>query len=258
MLFRSDPGDDAERTEEALREVTLNLARVYRSTGRVLEALPLLDALVAADPTSARYATWVVQMNLEAGRLERAREALTPLLAEASVHPTLHALEGRLLLAENRPEEALAVFDTLRQDAQNQPELVLDTGEAYLRMHLWDDALSTFRHMLTIDPDSARAHHGAAKASIGLKAYAQAAESALAAVGRLYYYPEAHFHLGVAMARLGWMDRAEQAFQVCVTQRPGFLPAHRWLGKIYRDYLRDPERSAHHLARAGVAPDSAA
>ena len=65
-----------------------------------------------------------------------------------------------------------------------------------------------------MDPDSARAWNGIAQIHIFRKEYEQAAEAAIAAVSRLYHSPEAHFHIGVSMLRLGWADRAEQAFHV--------------------------------------------
>ena len=55
-----------------------------------------------------------------------------------------------------------------------------------------------------------------------------------------------HFHLGVALLRLGWADRAEDAFEVCLRQQPGFALAHRWLARIYKDYLRQPHDAKRH------------
>ena len=103
---------------------------------------------------------------------------------------------------------------------------------------------------VTMDNPAASALNGPPIAldTLGGQVAYQTGAAALTAVGRLYHYPSAHFHLGVAMVRLGWIDRAEQAFHVAVAQRPGFPEAHRWLARIYRDYLRDPGRAAHHLA----------
>jgi hypothetical protein len=42
-------------------------------------------------------------------------------------------------------------------------------------------------------------------------------------------FPEAHFQLGALMSRLGWFERAVQAFEMSLRLRPGFLLAHRYL-----------------------------
>jgi hypothetical protein len=61
------------------------------------------------------------------------------------------------------------------------------------------------------------------------------------------------------MTRLGWADRAEQAFLVALHQRPALAPAHLWLSKLYRDYLRNPARARHHrneFDRLSVLPST--
>ena len=75
----------------------------------------------------------------------------------------------------------------------------------------------------------------------------------LVAIGHLYFYPEAHFHLGVAILRLGWAERAAQAFEVALQQRPGLVAARRWLARVYHEYLRQPERAQQVLAEGSPA-----
>ena len=45
-------------------------------------------------------------------------------------------------------------------------------------------------------------------------------------------FREAHFQLGAILSRLGWFERAAQAFEISLRMRPGFLLAHRYLGLI--------------------------
>ena len=46
-------------------------------------------------------------------------------------------------------------------------------------------------------------------------------------------FPEAHFQLGAILSRMGWFERAVQAFEISLRLRPGFLLAHRYLGMVY-------------------------
>jgi tetratricopeptide (TPR) repeat protein len=244
-----DAGDDdaAGRAARATREANLNLARVFRSTGRNEEALPLLQSISRDEPENDRYRAWLMQGLLETRRLSEARKELETLRrSEKADKAALSMMEGHLLLAERKPAEALAVFDSLAEEAGSRVNFGVPVGEAYLRLGEWNDAVAAFSGALMMDVDNPRALHGLAVAHIGLRDYRAAVDYALATVGHVYHFPEAHFHLGVAMIRLGWADRAEQAFLVALSQRPSFPHAHRWLARIYGDYLRNPVRARHH------------
>jgi predicted AlkP superfamily phosphohydrolase/phosphomutase/tetratricopeptide (TPR) repeat protein len=253
-------GNPAEVAEASARESRFNLARVYFSTGRAEQAIPLFEEAYAADSKHrAHYGLWLAHAYRAVGRAEEAHDLAARLRAEGATRPAaLDLLLVDLHLDAGRADEALALLDA--QEAPAAPEMLLRRADAFLRLGRYDDAEAAFDAALGLDPDSARAWHGLAKAHIGRKQYEPAAEAALAAVARLYHYPEAHFHLGVAMTRLGWAERAEQAFRVALAQRPGFALAHRWLARLYRDYLRDAEQAAFHWARyrqaAGAAKET--
>ena len=57
-----------------------------------------------------------------------------------------------------------------------------------------------------VDVDSARAHHGRALTLVGRGRYRDAVDADLDAVSRLYFYPDAHFYLGLSFTALG-LDR---------------------------------------------------
>lgn len=246
-----------EAADRATREATFNLARVYRSTGRLDEALMHFEAAASKTPDDERLATWLAQAYFEADRVPEARGVTDRLLAAHPESVSHRLLDARLRLAEGDAQGALDALNALLEKVPAHPEFSMFLGDALLVLKQWEQADEAFRDVLEQDPDNARAHHGRAMAALGRKDYGTAAEAALAAIERLYHFPTAHFHLGVALMRLGWVDRAEQAFQVCVAQRPVFRDAHHWLARIYNDYLRQPERAAHHYRLAYPDPVSA-
>ena len=155
-------------------------------------------------------------------------------------------LTGCLLFAEDRPDEALERLKRAEKAEPRLPYLHLQIGFIYLRLKRWVDAERTFEKALDIDPDNAQAHLGLCQSLLPRRKNLDAAEEALTAVGLLYHYPQAHFNLGVALHRIGFLDRAIEALQVALSQHPHFIEAHRRLAYIYKVRLKDPERAGHH------------
>ena len=236
--------------EAAVRDSEFNLGRVYASTGRPEEAIPHLEAAHATkSPHRDYYALGLIQAYLDAGRTDDASNLAALCQAEGT------RFETELLLARadiesqvGRPSASLALLDELASQAAEYPETLLKRANLLVRLQRTAEASDVYEQVLALDPDNARAHHGVAIVRISEKRYEEAADAALAAVSRLYYFPDAHFHLGVAMTRLGWAERAEQAFKVAVDQRPTFALAHRWLARIYQDYLKDRRSFERHWA----------
>ncbi|MDX1419457.1 MAG: alkaline phosphatase family protein [Rubricoccaceae bacterium] len=245
--YVDEPGaNPAKAAAASARDSKFNLARVYFSTGRPEEAVPLFEhAYQAESEHREHYGLWLAHAYRAVGRRDEARALAERLRGEQVVMPAaLDLLLVDLHLDADEPEAALAVLDA--QQAPASVEMQLRRADALLRLQRFDEATQSFEGVLASDPDNARAWNGLAKAHIGRKAYEPAAEAAFAAIGRLYHYPEAHFHLGVAMTRLGWAERAATAFQIALTQRPGYALAHRWLARLYKDYLRQPAEAARH------------
>ena len=65
--------------------------------------------------------------------------------------------------------------------------------------------------------------------------YAEAIEEGLNAVGLIYHFPFAHYHLGEALYNFGEVARAAEAFNVCLSMSPNVGKARNWLVKIYEE-----------------------
>jgi len=158
-----------------------------------------------------------------------------------------------LLLSEGKEEEALANLERLEQADPRRPYVHRHIGQVYTRMRRPVDAERVYRKGLDIDPQDAHCHFGLAVSCYAQKKYEEAAEAALSAVGLMFYFPQAHFRLGLALERLGYPERAAEAFRVAVGQAPGFVQAHLRLSRLYKRHLGDLGRSALHLSLAQEA-----
>src|SRR4030095_17203342 len=103
----------------------------------------------------------------------------------------------------------------------------------YPRLPRHADAEAAFHAALAIDPADHRRHDGLSEVSLARHQDEEAPERALAAVGRQHHYAPGHYHLGVALARLGMLDRAIAAFEHCRSMRADRArEATRWIERL--------------------------
>jgi len=74
----------------------------------------------------------------------------------------------------------------------------------------------------------------------------EAADEFLNAIGLTYFFPFAHYYLGETLIKLGYIERAAEAFEVCVSQSPGIEKVHLILINLYKDHLDQPEKADEH------------
>ena len=171
----------------------------------------------------------------------------SPHAQEAKPRPWADLLMGIIHFEEGDMDATLSSLLKAEKSDPHLPDLHLRIGEAYLRQRRIPDAERAFQRALEIDGDRAEAHLGLAVVCLRQRRNEEAAEHALLAVGLLHYLPLGHFYLGVALARLGYRDRAALAFETSVSMLPGLIAAHRWLAALYiHPAAGDPEKAARH------------
>jgi predicted AlkP superfamily phosphohydrolase/phosphomutase/tetratricopeptide (TPR) repeat protein len=274
------PSEDQQKAVAAVvREQKYNLARVYLDSRRAGEALPLLEKLEKDRPEEVRFAQHLAQCYLALGRRAEAKTVLERLIADETKEPDTPAkpaaeaaagvgpgdgaggeaqaprgksrpfaawLMGVIEFEEGNMEGALACLLQAELAEPRLPTLHQRIGETYMRQKRLDDAERAFLKALDIDGDSPEAHLGLARVRLRQRRNEEAAEEALVAVGLQHFLPMGHFHLGVALARLGHPHRAALAFETALTMLPGLITAHRWLAAVYSQPGGDLAKAAEH------------
>jgi predicted AlkP superfamily phosphohydrolase/phosphomutase/cytochrome c-type biogenesis protein CcmH/NrfG len=208
--------------------VALNLATCYQQTGRRAEARRLAEELISRskDPAQPAFGRPAEPPEIRASRTDGTQGP--------RIIPQANLLLGMIALDDNQIDAALDYLQRAERE-HSTIHVYVHIGRAYLRLRRWQDAERTFENALALDPDNPHAHDGLAAAYLGLRRNEEAAEQALAAVGLQHAFPAGHFHLGVALVRLGMIDRAIQAFKHCVSfQAERANQAHRWLSHLQR------------------------
>ncbi len=249
---------NAERNAaRAEADARLTLATVYLSTRRPSQALPLLESLHAADPADERTALLLAQCLYNLGRPQDCAALLEARAERASTDPAADAiLLGSALLALGRAGEAQEHFARAEALAPGSANPAVLRGDAYGRAGRWEEAAAAFRRALALDPDNVQAHDGLAAAHLEGRRFHDAARAALEAVGRLHFFPEAHFHLGLALVGLGDHARAVQAFETSLSMAPGNRDAHRWAATLHRKLGHRDQAAGHRQAAEALAQNS--
>lgn len=238
-----------DQIKSTVMESKFFLSRVFTSTRRHAEALPLLREIVSEAPGVARYSLKMLNTLLQLNEVAEARELFEKIKAERTdprFRGQLKYLEGTVLLGEGRLNQAV---ETLHDAIADSPELYVVhslLGQIYVRLRLWEQARSSFIHALSIDSDNADAHCGLALASLRLGDADTAIDEALEAVELKYFFPAAHYILGEALLAKNEEAHAAEAFRVAVSQRPAHKRAHQRLTQVYEQMPDKKTEAEYH------------
>ena len=167
------------------------LAFMLRASGRVGEALAIVEGAARQGFADARLLRQLGSLLRESGNVQRSLSVLEELArAEPSDLQTADAL-GQTYTRANRWRDAEAQFKRVIAASPNAATTWNNLGALYLTTHRVNDAVDAFSRAIAIDPALAGAHNG----------------------------------LGVAYAQQGRMDRAVEEWRKAVELRPGYADA---------------------------------
>ncbi len=250
--YIEDPGEDREKAaENAEIESKYNLSRSLLWTRQPDKAIALMEGLCRRRSWETRFLN-VLAHAYHAGGYHRQAErlVLATYPGEADLPLPMRMLLGEIRLALGDVSLALHVLEHVGLQQENMPRLHIRLGTTYLRLRRFADAEAAFRLALTADEDAAFAWQGLSTVYRRTGRNEETVDAALAAVGLIYRLPEAHFNLGVALARSGDAERAVVALETALKFRPRMLHAHRWLSVLYAAEPQQSEKAAFHRREA--------
>ena len=157
------------------------------------------------------------------------------LQAKANTNLTAIAfLQGNLLFAEKRYDEALQAYDNAKSaQTHNLPSLYQHIADVYAAQKEYKKAEVHYLQVLEYDPFNADGLMGLAKLYLKQGRNFESLDKALGTLGLAYHNPTAHFHAGIAQYRLGNINEAIFSLETTIKQNPILPAAHRWFSIIY-------------------------
>ena len=157
-------------------------------------------------------------------------------------------LLAQTLTAEKRWFEALDMLRKASSAATVRPGILLQSAELLRRLGRLEESERAYRGALASDPDNVQAWLGLSRLALRCRDFRAAEAAADECVGRLFFYPVAHFHRAVARAGQGRLEDALESARTALSQNPHFPQAHFWLSRLLKYQMNDPEGAAEHMA----------
>lgn len=175
------------------------LAFMLRASGRIEEAVQLLDEAARAGRADRTLMRTLGGLLRDAGQLERSAAILEPLTKDDADLQSADAL-GQTYARMGRTRAAEALFRRVVAASPNAATTWNNLGSLQLITKRPDEAADAFSRAIAINPESVNAHNG----------------------------------LGVALAMSGDLDRAAAEWRRVLELRPDFVDARENLRKIGR------------------------
>ena len=138
----------------------LGLAASQAALGQITEAISTLESFLHEHSRNRIVQLRLVELLIQSGDHQRARTLLNDLSSSnVDGDPEKRCLDGRLLLAEDRPPEALAIFNQLLQSSNSLTDSLrfsatLGTAESLLLLQRAEVADTPVEQFIVRSPDS--------------------------------------------------------------------------------------------------------
>ncbi len=235
--------DKQERVNVAVNEYHYNLGRALLAMGDAHGAIEHLEPLHRKNPKRLMVALHLADCYQRAMRLDDCRNLLDYIASgecyeqglenkNARVLPQLDFLYGLLELNSGNLETARERLLKAEEQLGQTRGLHTNLGNIYQRLEKWDDAERAYTKALETDPDDHSALAGMAVIHLRAGRHDLSISCALQSLSVLYYQPQVHYFLAVALANLGQRDRAREALEVTLRINPGFVQARELLTRL--------------------------
>ena len=156
-------------------------------------------------------------------------------------------LQAQTLVAEKRWFEALEALKKAGGARTVRPGILLQSADLLRRLGRLEESEAAFRRALMADPDNVHAWLGLGRLALARREFAASETALTECVGRLFFYPMAHFLRAIARARQGLNEGARQSLETALSQNPHSPQAHLWLGRLLKFRLNDAEGAEEHF-----------
>lgn len=243
--YIAPPGEDVQKS---IRNTMLynktNLIRSLIGTSQEARAIPLLEEFASENGPNEWSTLVSARCHMRLGKFAEARTILQHLSLEEQQSPQVQIAFADLAFAEGNKGEALSHLQVAERTNVSHPSHFNQIGRGYLQLAQWSDAETAFKNSLAAEPDNPAAFDGLACVHLERNEPENAVEKSLQAVGLIHFFPEAHFHLGVGLERLGKTKEAIMAYETALGI--GYQPVliARRLAELYQPI--DPKKAALH------------
>jgi predicted AlkP superfamily phosphohydrolase/phosphomutase/tetratricopeptide (TPR) repeat protein len=243
-----------DKKEEALekrikitkRESQLNLARSYVHAGKKQKAVAVLEELCEENPNKYAH-LMLLSLYIDLGELTKADALLSACKIKYEGSSNLLFSEATLLWMRGRKTIATKLFNELA-DKKPTAELFLQIGKTYNISAHYEDAQRMLQRGLALSPESSFLNHQMGISLFHLGQYEAALDYFFKVVEVHYFFPKAHHYIGECLCHLGYYANAAEAWELTTTMALNDAQTRKWLVKVYREHLNNPERAAVHEA----------
>ena len=229
-IAQSDTTPDSNHAAHAQQVVGIALLNDRRRDAAVAH----LREATRLDPKSV---TLHVETALALSRNGQDADALPELAEAVHLQPNnaiLHQSIGALLVKMRRPEEAIEEIDiAARLDPKNAATQIVLATALFQQMGRFDASAAALHEALRLDPTSAAAAHDLEQLARNKQAVADEIAKQRPRVQQSPDDSDAHYRLGLAIARSGDFQAGLRELQKSIELRPSYGPAHAESAAIY-------------------------
>jgi tetratricopeptide (TPR) repeat protein len=239
-------GSWAQRAVDAIAESDTTPNSNHAAHAQQMVGIALLndqhrDAAIAhlreATRLDPKSVTLHVETALALSRNGQDADALPELAEAVHLEPNnaiLHQSIGALLVKMHRPEEAIEEIDiAARLDPKNAATQIVLATALFQQMGRFDASAAALHEALRLDPTSATAAHDLEQLARNKQAVADEIAKQRPRVQQSPNDSDAHYRLGVAIARSGDFQAGLRELQKSIELRPSYGPAHAESAAIY-------------------------
>jgi len=214
----------------------------------------------SVDPQTTEAATGLTNIYMKSGRLGDAEPLLRRLAAERPNDSGIHLQLGRVLIAENKKDDAIAEMQTALKLAPADSEAQRELADLYSSAGKNDLAEGAYRVLVTAQPKDPELHRGLGQALLRQKKFAEAEQEFLVAVRLKRDSPDAYVDLAFAASENKNYELAVRALNGRAQLNAEMPPVCFFLRASAYDHLRDYKQAAldyHHFldVAQGKYPD---